>query len=349
MLDGELGADPRLANCQWYFGHEVQVITFFKPLGWCVVVVPASSTMASAMLAHDNNAIHLFSHSYSIYKALGIMQDQLQRQIGKSFRMGEGNDCVIVDDSKVPCDCIPPVSSPMIAEQQSKLLDLDTRLQGVEKDLSVILEPIESSDIGSNNGDVIGSSSKLVPDLPSAAEIWPMLQRIERTLDTIEQRMERGTVEIAAGTSPANSGGIPAVPPTADDRSTEPDTTADSQHHQTANNRSTTPESTADSQHHATVRAPDWGLTPRLYDIPGAAEHDAETSRFEPADGPHSPIPTQHCDLDTYWNDTDNGTVMTPSVTATVRSVTPRTGPDEAAVLNRDLFSLAGLLGTGGI
>lgn len=304
-------ADLRSGNCKWYFGHEVQVITFYKDnVGWCVVVVPAQSTRVSASEGRGNSAIHLYGCSKkSLYDALEGVQWQTERSIGKSFQMGDGNGSVIADDSKAHCICRPPAPSPPVAEQESKIRDLEARLQRVEKDLIEIAAPIEGSSYNVDN-----------PDQPCSAEIGPMLQRIERTLEAVEQRLDSCRVETPANTSLADS-----------------------------------------SHQHPTNPVPDSLLsTPKLvsYGIQQDSETEIPTLDLIMGQQPRSTALSSHLGGD--FDGSNSGTAITPTATTTERSTTPRTGPDEAAELNRDLMreeinralagvmvSLAGLLGRG--
>lgn len=237
--------------------------------------------------------------------------------------MGDGNGTVIADDSKVHCICRPPAPSPPMAEQDSKIRDLEVRLQRVEKDLIEIAAPIEGSSYNIEN-----------PDEPCSADIGPMLQRIERTLEAVEQRLDRCRVETPANTSLAKISHQHAV------------TESDAVTH---------------SHELPTSPVPDPLLsTPTLvsHGIQQASETETPTLDLTMGQQPRSTALSSHLGGD--FDGSNSGTAMTPTATTTERSATPKTGPDEAAELNRDLVreeinralagvmvSLAGLLGRG--
>lgn len=261
--------------------------------------------MTSPSPSGGDDAIHLYSNSgTSLSAAVDIMLAQLENRIGNRFRMVEGNTNAIIDDSTAPCGC-PPVSAALV---ENKLLDIDARLQHVEKNLSVIMEPIEPSDLGSNAEDPPST------DRPSA-NIWPTLLRIERTLQPIEKMTIRRTVETAADAPLADDSPPPFVFTTTE-----------------------TPEQ-------ATTEILELGRStpaPIQPDMPGTGAHETETTASD------STSPAESYRGSVYSDDVK---VITPSLTATVRSATQWINPDEAAELNRDLMrveinrALAGAMG----
>lgn len=254
--------------------------------------------MASASPDGGNHAIHLFSHSSGPHRSMAtvvhFMLGQVEFKIGERFHMGEGNKSATLDDSTAPCSC-PPAP---LRSVESKLLDIEARLQHVEKDLSVLLERIEPSDTSPNAG------------APPSTDIWPTLLRIERTLQPIEQMTIRRTAKTATDT------------PLPDGCSTPVAVVSEIE------NQVTAPISEQGLS----------GLAPMETDTRGTVGHETETPTPDHTPGPHSP----HSPAESECYDSDpsssDGTVMTPSVTATVRSAAPWTGPDEAAEMNRDLM-----------
>lgn len=176
-------------NCKWYFGHEVQVITFcLHPTKWCVAVYPLDSTRASSTDSSSNNHIHLYADStHSLYQALERAQREIEGIIGHQFHIQEGETIPVLENSRATCHCqhtpcLPPND---IAEHQTKVEELETRLQAVENTLLHV-------DAGSS---ISPSSSSA--QACSIQEIGPTLQKIESKLEAIELQMQRRAAETA--------------------------------------------------------------------------------------------------------------------------------------------------------
>lgn len=174
-------------NGKWYFGHEVQVITFYlhPSASWCVAVYEAGSTRASAS---GTDGIHLYADSTkSLYKALEIAQWKLEERIGKMFRVVEGIAAPILEDSPEPCDCLPLPDLPRKSELecQNKIGELDARLQAVE-------DKLLHGDAGSSGG----------PSGSSGHEIGPALDKIERKLEAIEIQIQARAAETPSPIGP---------------------------------------------------------------------------------------------------------------------------------------------------
>lgn len=184
------GFNVTSVNCKWYFGHDVQVVTFYlhPSTSWCVAVYPADSTRASATDSSSNHHIHLYADSTnSLYQALERAQWQMEERIGKLFRMPEGETLPILENYTTTCHCQHPSDLPRnsIAEHQKKVEELETRLQVVEHTLLLVDE------------DRLGSPSGSSAQACSIQEIGSTLQKIESKLEAIELQMQHRAAETA--------------------------------------------------------------------------------------------------------------------------------------------------------
>lgn len=183
------GFNNTSVNCKWYFGHEVQVVTFYlhPSKSWCVAVYPADSTRASATDSSSNHNIHLYADStHSLYQALERAQWKMEERIGKIFRLPDGETIPILEDSPATCHCQHPSHLPAnsIAEHQNKVEELETRLQAVEHTL--LLSDACAS--GASSASAQGCTIQTVGST---------LQKIESKLEAIELQMQQRAAETA--------------------------------------------------------------------------------------------------------------------------------------------------------
>lgn len=207
--------DFPLEHGRWYFGHDVQVITFSNSItGWNAIVIPAHSTRASALEGCANNDIHLSSRwSTSLYNAVYSVQSQLHTRIGEICRMDEGHKTLYIDEPNAPCNCQHDQSSPVIVKED-KVRELEARLHGLEKRLLDIAAPF-------GDGNVPGGAGSSVTQANSVQGISSVLQKIESKLEAIEQRMQHSAADMTH-TTRTNSGSIHVVATVADIRDDQP-------------------------------------------------------------------------------------------------------------------------------
>ncbi|KAL0635211.1 hypothetical protein Q9L58_005857 [Maublancomyces gigas] len=285
-------------NSKWYFGHDVQVITFYNPSSsWNAIVIPAHSTRASALESSTNNDIHFSGSSRtSLYQVLNDVQWQLESEIGKKCHMDEGSKTLSIDESNAPCNCQHVESSPGMVKQKDKLRELEERLQGLEKGLV---------DGTATFGDANVPGSACYPS--SVQGISSVLQKIESKLEAIEQQIQQHTAERSYATH-ANDETIYEMTNRADIRDDQPNPSAN-------------------DREQSITEIPDMQL---------GGEHQRSECQPELAE-PGAALES-HSRSSAPFSQCGSAADMTPSGITNERFVTSRVGPDTAAEFNRDIM-----------
>lgn len=185
-------------NCKWYFGHEVQVITFrTRATGkWSAIVYPADCVLASA----SSDDIHLHASSLpSLYTAVKNVRNITCDLIGDRFLLKSGDVAPVLHNYEAPCNCLQQTASLTVVQHGG---------QGVGGDSSATADQHRGPEV----------EAGVAPD------IFPVLDKIQSTLDGIEQQMHLRPVGNAAlrdGTDvhhrddPTAHGSEPVITPTA--------------------------------------------------------------------------------------------------------------------------------------
>lgn len=112
----------------------------------------------------------------------------MESGIGDIFTTTQSKKSPVIKRYDELCGCHQRSASPTLAEYEVKVQDLETRLQ--------LLENKSSAETAQHDaGDTPGCPDRPSTEASSAQEIWPMLQKIEHTLEAIEQRMHHYPVE----------------------------------------------------------------------------------------------------------------------------------------------------------
>lgn len=176
-------ANTPVDNCQWYFGHSVQVITTYDPDNstWRAIVYPSECTLASA----GSYEIHLHaSASRYLHSAVKCLLQNTHRQIAECFRFGSEGEVPVVKEREAPCNCLPWTLSRMMAKQGSEARDVQTALGRVGRPSP---DKADQHSISGAPDETTGSCG-LSPPTSEGQDIWPVLQKIESTLQVTEQR-----------------------------------------------------------------------------------------------------------------------------------------------------------------
>lgn len=166
-----MSTDPLPEHSKWYFGHEVQVIMFaHQPTGGChVVVYPADCNLVSAV----GRDIHLHAGAADPYHALSAVLRDIRTRIASCFRVGDANAAPVLLECEPPCRCLQSTVSLVMVRE------------GSEGEGSPPLENNRNITSGSGN-----SGSR-------AQDILPVIQKIQLTLEVMEQRLRHCPVETA--------------------------------------------------------------------------------------------------------------------------------------------------------
>ncbi|KAL0632792.1 hypothetical protein Q9L58_008308 [Maublancomyces gigas] len=182
-------------NCRWYFGHDVQVITYYygRSSAWCVVVYHADSTLFSVAEDSTDNDIHLFDcSSNSMYHALQKAQGKIEQVIGKLFGTEEGVGIPTINELPARCGCEHSPTYNASADQEIRVRVLEVKLQALEKKL-------RDGNTQLGHEDTTGSHGGPSAQAGSTQKHEAMLQSIESRLESIEHGMRnhRGETTIA--------------------------------------------------------------------------------------------------------------------------------------------------------
>lgn len=97
-----LPANRSTADCEWYFGGPVKLLTFRKNSIRHFVVVPAQSTLQSSARC---GASDILIHTTSTHWSLGALYVKVQGLIGGVFTVGESGE-LNLDEATVPPECL---------------------------------------------------------------------------------------------------------------------------------------------------------------------------------------------------------------------------------------------------
>lgn len=320
-----------LENSKWYFGHNVQVITFSSAnYQQHVIVIPAHSTRASALDGSGNNDIHLCGNGSGLEQALNSVLWQLKIEIGRMYRVDEKSKTLSIDESNAPCNCQHGQPTPVMTEVNDMFRDFENRLQGLEKRLLDVTAPLEDRHAP-------GSPCSSSTQASTVQGIESVLQKIESKLEAIEQKLQRCTAERTHATL-ANNKSTRGVTSATDIWDHQPNLSANDEEHAITK----TPGLLLGAQH----QGPEWEPEPsRIECEPEPSKPKGEPGRPVPGpalkQSPSSPaysirfsrLPSSQYDINI--EDLYCAADITPSDSPTERSVTPRVGPDEAVDLNR--------------
>lgn len=231
----------------------------------------------------------------------------MESGIGHIFKTREGNKPPVIKAYEERCGCQQGPASPTVTDYEAKVQDLATRLQALENK-----SPAGTAQL--NDRDTAGRPSSPSAEASSAQEIWPMLQKIERRLEAIEQRMHHCPAENTTTATTDDGENIHGVTVAVDTQDTPFDTAA----HPAEQLNPPIPRG---------AQLPR-SFFERVAEIPGPEMMLISSSRSL----------TQSSDHDEHFEDFNSETDMTPSASTTERSITPRAGPDAAAELSRDLL-----------
>lgn len=177
--------NTRVDNCQWYFGHSVQVITTYDPRNstWRAIVYPSECTLASA----SSYEIHLHaSASRYLYSAVNCLLQDTHRRIAECFHFGSEGVVPVVTEREPPCNCLTRTPPLTMAKQGSKAQDMGTALGSVGRQWP------DKADQHSISGapHKTTCSCGLSPPTSEGQEICPVRQRVESTVEVTGQRTQ---------------------------------------------------------------------------------------------------------------------------------------------------------------
>lgn len=196
-----------LVNCRWYFGHDVQVITYYygPSSAWCVVVYHADSNRFSVSEDSTNNDVHVFDcSSNSMYHALQKAQGKIEEVIGKQFGTEAGVGIPTINEFPARCGCQLSLTS---ADQEIKVRVLEVKLQALENKLRDGNRQLGHEDTtGSHHG-----PSGQAGSTPQTLEA--ILQSTESRLESIEHGMRNRLGETTIATALVEGELIPEETP----------------------------------------------------------------------------------------------------------------------------------------
>lgn len=193
--------DPSLTlpdNCKWYYGHEVQVVTFYSPATctWCAIVYPADCTLLSA----TSDQIHLHGRwANYLPTAVYKVREQMYKMIGERFLLGADGVAPVLHNREAPCTCL---------QQTASLTVVQHDVQGAGNNAS----DAAGQQRGSDAPDITSGSGSSGIHAVGTQEILPVLEKIYSTLEAIEQRMQHRPVDTA--TQPEDNDSYRRSPPT---------------------------------------------------------------------------------------------------------------------------------------
>lgn len=173
-------SDTVSANCKWYFGHEVQVITYFSRARsiWSVLVYQVDATIHTSPRDTAGNDIHLYASSPSMLSyAIEAMEWQLYDLMDQAFTMEEGARFPGIKKYPARCDCHQSPSF-VVTDHANTVQALEARLQALE--------------------DKLGDRNTNLDSSAQAGSLQTTLQTIESTLTSIEQRLQDRPAETTA-------------------------------------------------------------------------------------------------------------------------------------------------------
>lgn len=216
-----LKSNTLLGNCQWYFGHEVQIATFYSNTSykWSVLVYHAGMTIGSSSQGGISNDVHLYASSTAtLFQALDVMKWQVYDLMDKLFTMEqEGGAIPTIKESPARCACqhVPTIA---VAGDSNKIQALEARLQALKDRLGDGNTDLEST--GTDQEKSLQDAPQLIESKQATNE--PRLQDRSAETTTVAPVPEststgRGAdvyvVDTGQSGDPTRSRGRSSVPP----------------------------------------------------------------------------------------------------------------------------------------
>lgn len=192
-------------NCKWYFGHEVEVITYFSQVSqrWYVHVYHAEATVPSMSQDGSNNDIHQYGDSkHSLSDALRVVERQIDGRMAKLFYMESGAEFPSISEFPVSCGC-KHASTIAVVNHANKIEMLEAKLLALQGELRG----------AGARPDRYDRTIKHDSPKTHAGSMQATLQTIESKLATIEQHIQQSVGEITAAPALPDSPLIPEATP----------------------------------------------------------------------------------------------------------------------------------------